>query len=53
MLGSDTERGVVSYDVEKLFDLVQEAVDRTFLISTEYKEIYNEKVNDLLGQGVT
>ncbi|XP_067947621.1 kinesin-related protein 4-like [Watersipora subatra] len=48
MLGSPTERGLVEYAVNELFELVAEAADRAFLVSMHYKEIYNEEVIDLL-----
>ncbi|XP_019187796.1 PREDICTED: kinesin-like protein KIN-7O isoform X2 [Ipomoea nil] len=48
MRGSSSERGVIPLAVHDLFNFIQEAVDREFLLRMSYMEIYNEEINDLL-----
>nr|XP_011469371.1 PREDICTED: centromere-associated protein E isoform X2 [Fragaria vesca subsp. vesca] len=46
--GSATEPGVIRLAVRDLFNLIQQDVDREFLLRMSYMEIYNEEINDLL-----
>ncbi|XP_044478345.1 kinesin-like protein KIN-7O isoform X2 [Mangifera indica] len=48
MRGSLNEPGVIPLAVHDLFDIIQENVDREFLLRMSYMEIYNEDINDLL-----
>ncbi|TYG47899.1 hypothetical protein ES288_D11G379400v1 [Gossypium darwinii] len=48
MRGSATEPGVIPRAVHDLFDIIQQGVDREFLLRMSYMEIYNEEINDLL-----
>ncbi|KAJ0043556.1 hypothetical protein Pint_18234 [Pistacia integerrima] len=48
MRGSPNEPGVIPLAVHDLFDIIQEKVDREFLLRMSYMEIYNEDINDLL-----
>ncbi|EXC19622.1 Centromere-associated protein E [Morus notabilis] len=48
MRGSATEPGVIPLAVRDLFDIIQQDVDREFLLRMSYMEIYNEEINDLL-----
>ncbi|KAA8517248.1 hypothetical protein F0562_017500 [Nyssa sinensis] len=48
MRGSATEPGVIPLAVHDLFDIIQEDMDREFLLRMSYMEIYNEEINDLL-----
>ncbi|KAJ8759968.1 hypothetical protein K2173_010824 [Erythroxylum novogranatense] len=48
MRGTTTEPGVIPLAVHDLFDIIQEDVDREFLLRMSYMEIYNEDINDLL-----
>ncbi|KAK2634402.1 hypothetical protein Ddye_029194 [Dipteronia dyeriana] len=48
MRGSHTEPGVIPLAVHDLFGIIQEDVDREFLLRMSYMEIYNEDINDLL-----
>ncbi|KAL5812063.1 hypothetical protein ACOSQ3_027013 [Xanthoceras sorbifolium] len=48
MRGSRIEPGVIPLAVHDLFDIIQEDVDREFLLRMSYMEIYNEDINDLL-----
>ncbi|KAK3228736.1 hypothetical protein Dsin_000617 [Dipteronia sinensis] len=48
MRGSHTEPGVIPLAVHDLFEIIQEDVDREFLLRMSYMEIYNEDINDLL-----
>ncbi|XP_022147755.1 kinesin-like protein KIN-7O isoform X2 [Momordica charantia] len=48
MRGSPTEPGIIPLAVHNLFDLIQQDVDREFLLRMSYMEIYNEEINDLL-----
>nr|GMD44776.1 kinesin-like protein KIN-7O isoform X1 [Ipomoea batatas] len=48
MRGSSSEPGVIPLAVHDLFNFIQEAVDREFLLRMSYMEIYNEEINDLL-----
>ncbi|KAK0592909.1 hypothetical protein LWI29_027637 [Acer saccharum] len=48
MRGSHTEPGVIPLAVHDLFEILQEDVDREFLLRMSYMEIYNEDINDLL-----
>ncbi|XP_059646136.1 kinesin-like protein KIN-7O isoform X2 [Cornus florida] len=48
MRGSATEPGVIPLAVYDLFDIIQEDMDREFLLRMSYMEIYNEEINDLL-----
>ncbi|KAL6012176.1 hypothetical protein ACLOJK_002654 [Asimina triloba] len=48
MRGSATEPGVIPLAVHDLFQIIQEDVDREFLLRMSYMEIYNEDINDLL-----
>ncbi|XP_028766813.1 kinesin-like protein KIN-7O isoform X2 [Neltuma alba] len=48
MRGSRTEPGVIPLAVHDLFEIIQQDVDREFLLRMSYMEIYNEEINDLL-----
>ncbi|XWS59013.1 hypothetical protein CRYUN_Cryun08bG0084400 [Craigia yunnanensis] len=48
MRGSAAEHGVIPLAVHDLFDIIQQDVDREFLLRMSYMEIYNEEINDLL-----
>ncbi|KAK1357414.1 Centromere-associated protein E [Heracleum sosnowskyi] len=48
MRGSAAEPGVIPLAVQHLFDIIQEVMDREFLLRMSYMEIYNEEINDLL-----
>ncbi|KAL4565287.1 hypothetical protein LXL04_029375 [Taraxacum kok-saghyz] len=48
MRGSSVEPGVIPLAVHDLFDMIQQDVDREFLLRMSYMEIYNEEINDLL-----
>ncbi|KAK9041421.1 hypothetical protein V6N11_016523 [Hibiscus sabdariffa] len=48
MRGSAAEPGVIPLAVHDLFDILQQDVDREFLLRMSYMEIYNEEINDLL-----
>ncbi|KMZ65355.1 hypothetical protein ZOSMA_324G00090 [Zostera marina] len=48
MRGSSDEPGVIPLAVHDLFRLIQENVNREFLVRISYMEIYNEDINDLL-----
>ncbi|XP_034226435.1 kinesin-like protein KIN-7O isoform X2 [Prunus dulcis] len=46
--GSAIEPGVIPLAVREMFNIIQEDVDREFLLRMSYMEIYNEDINDLL-----
>ncbi|XP_058748341.1 kinesin-like protein KIN-7O [Vicia villosa] len=48
MRGSKAEPGVIPRAVQDLFHILQQDVDREFLLRMSYMEIYNEEINDLL-----
>ncbi|XP_014502745.1 kinesin-like protein KIN-7O isoform X4 [Vigna radiata var. radiata] len=48
MRGSKAEPGVIPLAVNDLFQIIQQDVDREFLLRMSYMEIYNEEINDLL-----
>ncbi|XP_022747090.1 kinesin-like protein KIN-7O [Durio zibethinus] len=48
MRGSAAEPGVIPLAVHDLFDIIQQDMDREFLLRMSYMEIYNEEINDLL-----
>ncbi|CAL5207567.1 unnamed protein product [Lathyrus oleraceus] len=48
MRGSKAEPGVIPRAVQDLFEILQQDVDREFLLRMSYMEIYNEEINDLL-----
>ncbi|XP_017405878.1 kinesin-like protein KIN-7O isoform X3 [Vigna angularis] len=48
MRGSKAEPGVIPLSVNDLFRIIQQDVDREFLLRMSYMEIYNEEINDLL-----
>ncbi|XP_039024894.1 kinesin-like protein KIN-7O [Hibiscus syriacus] len=48
MRGSAAEPGVIPLAVHALFNILQQDVDREFLLRMSYMEIYNEEINDLL-----
>ncbi|KAL2318095.1 hypothetical protein Fmac_031971 [Flemingia macrophylla] len=48
MRGSKAEPGVIPLAVRDLFQIIQQDVDREFLLRMSYMEIYNEEINDLL-----
>ncbi|XP_029129741.1 kinesin-like protein KIN-7O isoform X2 [Cajanus cajan] len=48
MRGSKAEPGVIPLAVHDLFRIIQQDVDREFLLRMSYMEIYNEEINDLL-----
>ncbi|GLT88112.1 hypothetical protein SLE2022_061510 [Rubroshorea leprosula] len=48
MRGSSNEPGVIPLAVHDLFDIIQQDVEREFLLRMSYMEIYNEEINDLL-----
>ncbi|XP_057506191.1 LOW QUALITY PROTEIN: kinesin-like protein KIN-7O [Actinidia eriantha] len=48
MRGSTAEPGVIPLAVRDLFDIIQEDMNREFLLRMSYMEIYNEDINDLL-----
>ncbi|KEH43131.1 putative plus-end-directed kinesin ATPase [Medicago truncatula] len=48
MRGSKAEPGVIPRAVHDLFQILEQDVDREFLLRMSYMEIYNEEINDLL-----
>ncbi|KAK6289850.1 hypothetical protein POUND7_001391 [Theobroma cacao] len=48
MRGSAAEPGVIPLAVHDLFGIIQQDVDREFLLRMSYMEIYNEEIIDLL-----
>ncbi|CAA0812823.1 P-loop containing nucleoside triphosphate hydrolases superfamily protein [Striga hermonthica] len=48
MRGSSSEPGVIPLAVHDLFDIIQQDIEREFLLRMSYMEIYNEEINDLL-----
>ncbi|KAI3472268.1 hypothetical protein Pfo_029756 [Paulownia fortunei] len=48
MRGSNSEPGVIPLAVHDLFNIIQQEMDREFLLRMSYMEIYNEEINDLL-----
>ncbi|KAL8089861.1 hypothetical protein AgCh_039355 [Apium graveolens] len=48
MRGSVAEPGVIPLAVHHVFNIIQEVMDREFLLRMSYMEIYNEEINDLL-----
>ncbi|XP_010276627.1 PREDICTED: kinesin-like protein KIN-7O isoform X2 [Nelumbo nucifera] len=48
MRGTAAEPGVIPLAVHDLFRIIQEDMDREFLLRMSYMEIYNEEINDLL-----
>ncbi|KAK7267150.1 hypothetical protein RIF29_19814 [Crotalaria pallida] len=48
MRGSTSEPGIIPRAVHDLFQIIQQDVDREFLLRMSYMEIYNEEINDLL-----
>ncbi|KAL3632554.1 hypothetical protein CASFOL_025538 [Castilleja foliolosa] len=48
MRGSNSEPGVIPLAVHDLFNIIQQDMDREFLLRMSYMEIYNEEINDLL-----
>ncbi|XP_073292654.1 kinesin-like protein KIN-7O isoform X2 [Primulina huaijiensis] len=48
MRGSSSEPGVIPLSVHELFHIIQQDMDREFLLRMSYMEIYNEEINDLL-----
>ncbi|XP_073119255.1 kinesin-like protein KIN-7O isoform X2 [Henckelia pumila] len=48
MRGSNSEPGVIPLSVHELFHIIQQDMDREFLLRMSYMEIYNEEINDLL-----
>ncbi|KAE9590156.1 putative plus-end-directed kinesin ATPase [Lupinus albus] len=48
MRGSKSEPGIIPRAVHDLFQIIQQDVDREFLLRMSYMEIYNEEINDLL-----
>ncbi|GFP80821.1 kinesin-related protein 4 [Phtheirospermum japonicum] len=48
MRGSSSEPGVIPLAVHDLFNIIQQDMDREFLLRMSYMEIYNEEINDLL-----
>ncbi|XP_061965316.1 LOW QUALITY PROTEIN: kinesin-like protein KIN-7O [Populus nigra] len=48
MRGTSNEPGVIPLAVHDLFHIIQQDVDREFLLRMSYMEIYNEDINDLL-----
>ncbi|KAK6124670.1 hypothetical protein DH2020_041592 [Rehmannia glutinosa] len=46
--GSSSEPGVIPLAVHDLFNIIQQDMDREFLLRMSYMEIYNEEINDLL-----
>ncbi|KAL8162959.1 hypothetical protein V2J09_014448 [Rumex salicifolius] len=48
MRGSPGEPGVIPLAVRELFNIIQEDMNREFLLRMSYMEIYNEEINDLL-----
>ncbi|XP_047307060.1 kinesin-like protein KIN-7O [Impatiens glandulifera] len=48
MQGTDSEPGVIPLAIRNVFDIIQEDMDREFLLRMSYMEIYNEEINDLL-----
>ncbi|KAG6427941.1 hypothetical protein SASPL_112189 [Salvia splendens] len=48
MRGSKSEPGVIPLAIRDLFCIIQQEMDREFLLRMSYLEIYNEEINDLL-----
>ncbi|XP_065061386.1 centromere-associated protein E-like isoform X1 [Rhopilema esculentum] len=53
MMGLPENPGVIPRGINDVFDLVEMAPDREFLIRVSYMEIYNEVITDLLNAGST
>ncbi|EST10124.1 Kinesin, motor domain protein [Kalmanozyma brasiliensis GHG001] len=48
MSGSASEPGVIPRAVEQVFELIEDDVEREYLLRVSYLEIYNETLKDLL-----
>ncbi|XP_010273488.1 PREDICTED: kinesin-like protein KIN-7N isoform X2 [Nelumbo nucifera] len=48
MNGRENDPGIIHLAVKDIFQNIQMAIDREFLIRVSYMEIYNEEINDLL-----
>ena len=45
---SEEDSGLIPLSVKELFDMIQEDTTRTYDVSVQYVEIYNETINDLI-----
>ncbi|CAI9737426.1 centromere-associated protein E-like [Octopus vulgaris] len=48
MSGSKEEKGIIPMAMKSMFDAIDNAPNRQFLLRVSYMEIYNEKITDLL-----
>ncbi|XP_036366610.1 LOW QUALITY PROTEIN: kinesin-like protein KIN-7I [Octopus sinensis] len=48
MSGSKEEKGIIPMAMQSMFDAIDNAPNRQFLLRVSYMEIYNEKITDLL-----
>ncbi|GAQ89631.1 kinesin-related protein [Klebsormidium nitens] len=48
MRGTPTEPGIIPLAIHHVFQMIEQTVDREFLLRVSYLEIYNEEINDLL-----
>lgn len=51
MLGTERNKGLISYVASDLFRFLFSEKNRDYLIRVSYFEIYNEVINDLIGEG--
>lgn len=51
MRGNEEEPGIIPQAIQEIFDLINNATDREFLLRMSYMEIYNEDIKDLLAPG--
>lgn len=48
VLGSTEQRGVIPNSFNHIFDYVEKAIHKKFLVRISFLEIYNEEIKDLL-----
>eukprot|EP00890_Picochlorum_soloecismus_P005045 jgi/Picsp_1/5541/NSC_02900-R1_protein len=51
MRGNEEEPGIIPQAIQEIFNLINNATDREFLLRMSYMEIYNEDIKDLLAPG--
>ncbi|CAD6194606.1 unnamed protein product [Caenorhabditis auriculariae] len=50
LLGTDTEKGLLHYAVDSVFQHIEQRSERKYLLSLMCVEVYNENVHDLLSE---
>lgn len=51
MRGNDADPGMMILCIRDIFDYIESHKNTRFTLKVSYMEVYNEEINDLLGEG--